>query len=39
MPFLQRMKGLRRLTLEYSGITDDGAERIDDTLPDCHVFY
>ncbi len=39
VPYLQKMTGLRRLTLENTGITDEGAERIDDALPNCRVIY
>jgi hypothetical protein len=39
VPYFQKMKGLRKLTLEGTGITQDGAEQIDDALPDCQVDY
>ncbi len=39
VPYLQKMTGLRRLTLEKTGISDEGAERIDDALPNCRVIY
>lgn len=39
VPYLQKMKGLKRLGLWGTGITDEGAEKIDDALPDCHVIY
>ena len=39
VPYLQKMTGLRKLTLEGTGITDEGAEQIDDALPNCRVIY
>ena len=39
VPYLQKMTGLRKLTLVETAITDEGAERIDDALPDCRVIY
>ena len=39
VPLLQRMGNLRRLSLENTGITAKGAERIDDALPHCRVSY
>jgi hypothetical protein len=39
VPHLQKMTGLRMLRLTGTGITDDGAERIDDALPNCRVIY
>jgi hypothetical protein len=38
-PYLKKMKGLRRLNLEGTKISDAIAESIDDALPDCEVLY
>ena len=37
--YLKKMKGLKRLNLEGTNITNDIAESIDDALPDCEVRY
>ncbi len=39
VPFLRKIASLRRLTLENTGMSDDGAEQIDDALPNCRVIY
>ena len=39
VPYLQKITGLRKLSLEGTGITNDGADKIDDALPNCRVIY
>jgi hypothetical protein len=39
VPYLQKMQGLTKLTIWKAGISDEGAERIDDALPNCRVIY
>jgi hypothetical protein len=37
--YLTKLKGLKKLNLLHTKITDDAAERVDDALPDCEVVY